>query len=87
MYFTAGGSLEQAMHRRRDLPLRRCLEIARECVRGLNYLHLANPHAMIHRDLKPSNIMFAGLGTSMGQVRTCMHHMYIPEVLLIPHSY
>ena len=36
--------------------------------RGLNFLHLANPHAMIHRDLKPSNIMFAGLGAAMGQV-------------------
>lgn len=51
------------------MPLRRCVEIAREVARGLNFLHLANPHAIIHRDLKPSNIMFAGLGAAMGQVR------------------
>ena len=64
-----GGSLEDALRLRRRLPLRRALEIALDCARGLNYLHLANPHAMIHRDLKPSNVMLAGFGTAMGKVR------------------
>lgn len=64
-----GGSLEDALRLRRRLPLRRALEIALDCARGLNYLHLANPHAMIHRDLKPSNVMLAGLGAAMGKVR------------------
>eukprot|EP00892_Ulva_mutabilis_P012550 jgi/Ulvmu1/9668/UM055_0006.1 len=62
-----GGSLEDALRLRRRLPLRRALEIALDCARGLNYIHLANPHAMIHRDLKPSNVMLAGSGTAMGK--------------------
>lgn len=54
-----GGSLADALHARPQPPLRRALEIALDCARGLNYLHLANPHAIIHRDLKPSNILLA----------------------------
>jgi serine/threonine protein kinase len=65
-----GGSLETALQRRRNLPLRRVLEIALDCARGLNFLHLANPHCLIHRDLKPSNIMLAGSGAAMSQVHS-----------------
>ena len=62
-----GGSLADALQARPLPPLRRSLEISLDCARGLNYLHLANPHAIIHRDLKPSNIMLTKAG--MGRVR------------------
>jgi serine/threonine protein kinase len=61
-----GGSLECALRRPVKLPLRRSLEIALDCARGLLYLHLANPYAIIHRDLKPSNVLFGGFGVAMG---------------------
>eukprot|EP00892_Ulva_mutabilis_P001692 jgi/Ulvmu1/11523/UM078_0012.1 len=60
-----GGSLADALQLRPQPPLRRVLEIALDCTRGLNYLHLANPHAIIHRDLKPSNIMLTKSGTGV----------------------
>lgn len=53
------GSLADMLQARPLPPLRRSLEISLDCARGLNYLHLANPHAIIHRDLKPSNILLA----------------------------
>ena len=59
-----GGSLADALTRHPQPPLRRALEIALDCARGLSYLHLANPHAIIHRDLKPSNIMLASCRSS-----------------------
>jgi serine/threonine protein kinase len=70
-----GGSLETALQRRRKLPLRRVLEIALDCARGLNFLHLANPHCLIHRDLKPSNIMLAGCG-AVSAVCLCYQRMH-----------
>lgn len=55
-----GGSLADALAAGVKFPLRRALEIALDCVRGLNYLHQESPYVFIHRDLKPSNVMFKG---------------------------
>jgi serine/threonine protein kinase len=67
-----GGSLEAALQRQVRPPLRRVLEIALDCARGLNFLHLANPHCLIHRDFKPSNILLAGPRTVSNQVAPCL---------------
>eukprot|EP00892_Ulva_mutabilis_P001690 jgi/Ulvmu1/11521/UM078_0010.1 len=55
----AGGSLAVALQRRRQPPLRRALEVALDCARGLNCLHLAWPHPIIHRDFTPSNVLLS----------------------------
>lgn len=54
-----GGSLADALESRPQPPLRRVLEIALDCARGLNCLHCASPHPILHRDLKPDNVMLA----------------------------
>lgn len=61
-----GDSLEAALRRGTKFGLRRALEVALDCARGLEYLHLPNPISLMHRDLKPSNVMFAGNGVAMG---------------------
>eukprot|EP00892_Ulva_mutabilis_P001689 jgi/Ulvmu1/11520/UM078_0009.1 len=63
------GSLADALAHRPQPPLRRVLEIALDCARGLNYLHQANPHAIVHRDLKPANIMLASCRNSTAKTR------------------
>ena len=60
-----GGSLEAALRGGGRFGLRRALEVALDCARGLAYLHLPTPNEVIHRDLKPSNVMFSGSGTAM----------------------
>eukprot|EP00892_Ulva_mutabilis_P001691 jgi/Ulvmu1/11522/UM078_0011.1 len=54
-----GGSLGDALQARPQPPLRRVLEIALDCARGLNCLHCAFPYPILHRDLKPDNVMLA----------------------------
>ena len=61
-----GGSLEAALRNNAKFSLRRALEIALDCARGMEYLHVPNPNCIMHRDLKPSNVMLAGNGTAMG---------------------
>ena len=60
-----GGSLEAALRRGTKFSLRRALELALDCARGLEYLHLPNPSSVMHRDLKPSNVMISGAGRAM----------------------
>lgn len=55
----SGGSLANALEQRPLLPLRRALEIALDCARGLNCLHMMRPHPIIHRDLTPSNVLLS----------------------------
>jgi serine/threonine protein kinase len=60
-----GGSLETALRGGARFSLRRALEIALDCARGLEYLHVPHPSSIIHRDLKPSNVMISGNGVAM----------------------
>eukprot|EP00884_Botryococcus_braunii_P007544 jgi/Botrbrau1/16791/Bobra.150_2s0020.1 len=55
-----GGSLADAFRDRRNITLRRALEISIDCARGLAYMHANKQGAIIHRDLKPGNLMIAG---------------------------
>ena len=57
----SGGSLADAFRSQRVFALRRALEIAVDCARGLAYLHnKKHPSGVVHRDLKPANLMVAG---------------------------
>ncbi|CAK0733933.1 hypothetical protein CVIRNUC_000357 [Coccomyxa viridis] len=55
-----GGNLSDAMRLSRKFTLRRAMEMAVDCARGLAYLHAKKNGAIIHRDLKPGNLMIAG---------------------------
>jgi serine/threonine protein kinase len=60
-----GNSLDFALRSNLPFSLRRALEVALACARGLAYLHLPTPSEIMHRDLKPSNVMFQGYATAM----------------------
>ena len=62
-----GGSLDSALRGGAKFSLRRALEVALDCARGLEYLHLPTPTSLIHRDLKPSNVMFSGPRVAMSE--------------------
>jgi len=55
-----GGSLQDLFSSQVKLSVRRQVEIALDCARGMVYLHTKKPQAVIHRDLKPANLMVGG---------------------------
>ncbi|KAF6260215.1 protein kinase [Scenedesmus sp. NREL 46B-D3] len=58
--FMSCGSMSD-MFRSREFPsLRRSVQLALDCARGIAYLHNHNPLSIIHRDLKPANLMIGG---------------------------
>ncbi|MBI2193916.1 MAG: serine/threonine protein kinase [Planctomycetes bacterium] len=57
MEFLPDGSLEDVIRKRDDYLCGHLIDLSRQCVRGLAYLH---GKKIVHRDLKPSNILFAG---------------------------
>ncbi|WIA42498.1 hypothetical protein OEZ86_008486 [Tetradesmus obliquus] len=66
--FMSCGSMAD-MFRSKEFPsLRRSVQLALDCARGIAYLHNHNPLSIIHRDLKPANLMIGG-----SHVDTDMH--------------
>ncbi|KAF8063844.1 TRN1 [Scenedesmus sp. PABB004] len=58
--FMGCGSMAD-MFRSREFPsLRRAVQLALDCARGIAYLHNHHPLSIIHRDLKPANLMIGG---------------------------
>eukprot|EP00879_Flechtneria_rotunda_P018122 GHRR01019004.1.p1 GENE.GHRR01019004.1~~GHRR01019004.1.p1 ORF type:complete len:502 (+),score=132.95 GHRR01019004.1:177-1682(+) len=58
--FMGCGSMAD-MFRSKEFPsLRRAVQLALDCARGIAYLHNHNPLSIIHRDLKPANLMIGG---------------------------
>eukprot|EP00775_Hariotina_reticulata_P001428 gene1428-1769_t len=58
--FMGCGSMAD-MFRSKELPsLRRAVQLALDCARGIAYLHNHHPLSIIHRDLKPANLMIGG---------------------------
>ncbi|VFQ63245.1 unnamed protein product [Cuscuta campestris] len=55
--FLPRGSLFKTLHKNsQHLDIRRCLRMALDVARGMNYLHTRNP-PIVHRDLKSSNLL------------------------------
>jgi serine/threonine protein kinase len=57
MEYIDGRSLRAEMQARRALPAERALEIARQVVEALVYMHA---NGVVHRDIKPENILLVG---------------------------
>ena len=55
MPYVTGGTLRQALEKRRILPLNETMSIIEQIAAGLDYAHA---RGIIHRDLKPANILF-----------------------------
>jgi serine/threonine protein kinase len=60
MEFIDGRSLRAVIEDAKRLPAERALEIARQIVSALVYLHV---HGIVHRDLKPENLLITSDGT------------------------
>lgn len=58
MEYCEGKSLSYYL--KQPMPEKRCLELIREILEGLDYLH---QHYLVHRDIKPDNIFFCKDGT------------------------
>lgn len=56
MEFIEGTNVKKMIEERRKLPLKESLEIMRQALVGLDFIHLAG---IVHNDIKPSNILVA----------------------------
>jgi serine/threonine protein kinase len=60
--FMGAGTLADLFRSKNRLSLRRCVQLALECARGIAYLHNRQPQGIIHRDLKPACVFLEGGG-------------------------
>jgi serine/threonine protein kinase len=58
-----GETLEEALERRKKLPVAEAVRVIHQALNGLQHLH---ERKMIHRDLKPANLMLAGQPAKKG---------------------
>lgn len=83
----SGGSLADAFRSQRVFALRRALEIAVDCARGLAYLHnKKHPSGVVHRDLKPANLMVAGSSYHTRQAFSPLDAVIIVSAWHVSHS-
>ncbi len=59
MEFVPGEDLRQLLERRRTLPTKQALDIARQMAQGIGYAHRKG---LVHRDVKPGNILITPTG-------------------------
>ena len=83
----SGGSLADAFRSQRVFALRRALEIAVDCARGLAHLHnKKHPSGVVHRDLKPANLMVAGSSYHTRQAFSPLDAVIIVSAWHVSHS-